>query len=286
MRVGWIGLGAMGAPMAARLAGAGYETVVWNRTPSVAADHAERHRTHAVDLEQVARADVVFSCLPTTTEVIRIIDRVTDASGPEAVWVDCTSGDPRDVPAIAGRLEARAFAYLDAPVSGMARGAEAGELTVMVGGPRPMFEKAEPLMRTFGSRVFLLGPNGTGYLMKALNNMLFALNFWASAEALACLSDHGVDPALALDVLNAGSGGSNVTRRFIGSEVLSADPTPAFRLGQLVKDVDVAAAMLSERPVPSLLLEHTRDLYHRLLDIAGTEVDAVGAFSAVQQARS
>jgi len=283
MRVGWIGLGAMGAPMAARIAGAGFETVVWNRTPSVAADHAERHGTHAVSFEQVARADVVFSCLPTTTEVIHIIDGVTERSEPDAVWVDCTSGDPRDVRAIVDRLEARGFRYLDAPVSGMTRGAEAGELTVMVGGPRRAFDKAEPLMRTFGDRVFLLGPNGSGYLMKALNNMLFALNFWASAEALACLSDHRVDPVLALEVLNASSGGSNVTRRFVGSEVLSADPTPAFRLGQLVKDVDIAAAILRARPVPPPLLGYTRDLYHRLLDLAGTEADARGAFGAVQE---
>jgi 3-hydroxyisobutyrate dehydrogenase len=172
MVVGFLGLGAIGTPMAAHLARR-WPLTVWNRTAARAAQFASRHgaRAAATPREAAAGADVIVTCLPTSAEVEALLDGTDGllaglARG--ALFLDCTSGDPATSRRIAARLSQRGVAFADAPVSGGTNAAEAGTLTVMVGGDAETFQRARPVLAAFGKRIEHMGPAGTGHAMKAV----------------------------------------------------------------------------------------------------------------------
>jgi len=139
-KVAFLGLGAMGYPMAAHLARR-FPTLVWNRTFEKALRHQAEFGSEAVPLERVAEAGVIFTCLPTTLEVAQVAERLLPHLRPGTYWVDATSGDPGESRRLAEQLQERGVVYLDAPVSGGTAGAEAGTLTVMLGGPEEAVER-------------------------------------------------------------------------------------------------------------------------------------------------
>src|SRR5579862_7728228 len=162
MPISFLGLGAIGRPMAARIAAADKSLTVWNRTPARAAAFATEHgiRAAATPADAAKGADVVFTCFPTSKDVESIVDGPTGllagmAKG--AVLVDCTSGDPATSQRIAERLAEHGVQYLDAPVSGGVVGAEKGTLTVMVGGDPAALERAMPALRHFGQKIVHCG---------------------------------------------------------------------------------------------------------------------------------
>ena len=174
--VAFLGLGAIGRPMAVRVA-ARFPLTVWNRTVSrataFAADTGARSAT--TPREAVQGVPVVVTCLPTSAEVEALLDGpdgIIAGLEPGALLVDCTSGDPASSRRIAARLEKLGFGFIDAPVSGGTNGAEAGTLTVMVGGDARHVDRAAPVLSAFGSRIVRMGPVGTGHAMKAVNNAL------------------------------------------------------------------------------------------------------------------
>ncbi len=216
MRVSFLGLGAIGAPMAAHLAKRESLTV-WNRTGARATEFAALHGARAATSprEAASGAEVVITCLPTSREVEALLD---GPNGLEAglqrgaLLIDCTSGDPGTSRRIAQRLAGKGIAFADAPVSGGISGAEAGTLTVMVGGDEETFTRARPVLSAFGKRIEHLGPIGAGHAMKAVNNALLAVNLIAVGEGLAALVKAGVSARTAVEVLNASSGRSFVER--------------------------------------------------------------------------
>jgi 3-hydroxyisobutyrate dehydrogenase len=271
MHVGFLGLGAIGTPMAAHLARRGPLTV-WNRTAARATEFAARHgAVAAATPRDAAAADVVVTCLGTSSDVVSLLD------GPDGMlaglrrgtlFLDCTSGDPATSRRIAERLAERGVAFADAPVSGGVNGAETGTLTVMVGADAATFARARPVIEAFGRRIEHVGPVGAGDALKAANNALLAINILAAGEVLATLTKAGVAPKLALEVLNASSGRSFVTEVLVPERVLTGTWPRTFRLALLDKDVGIATELLAQTGVSGPVVE----LAHALLAVARAEL--------------
>ena len=287
MRVGFLGLGAIGAPMAAHLAKRGSLTV-WNRTGERATRFAALHGAGAAATprEAASGAEVVITCLQTSREVEALLD---GPDGLEAglqrgtLLIDCTSGDPGASRRIAQRLAERGVAFADAPVSGGVSGAEAGTLTVMVGGDEGTFTRARPVLSAFGKRIEHLGPVGTGHAMKAVNNALLAVNLIAVGEALAALVKAGVSARTAVEVLNASSGRSFVSEALVPERVLTGRWPRTFRLALLDKDVGIARTFLHEAGVEGPMLELAGQLLSQARAELGEAADHVEAIRLIER---
>jgi 3-hydroxyisobutyrate dehydrogenase len=272
MVVGFLGLGAIGTPMAARLARR-VTLTVWNRTSARSAAFAARYDASVAANPRAAAAgaDVVITCLPTSREVEMLMDGADGLLAGLAqgtLFLDCTSGDPAASRRLAARLAQRGIAFADAPVSGGTNGAEAGTLTVMVGGDPETFRRARPVLEAFGKRIEHMGPVGTGHAMKAVNNALLAVNILALGEGLAALVKAGVQARKAVDVLNASSGRSFVSEALVPDRVLTGLWPKTFRLALLEKDVRIAAGLLAEVGVRGEVL----DLVGRMAAAARVEL--------------
>lgn len=277
MRIAFLGLGAIGRPMAARLAKL-HELTVWNRTADHARSFAAEHgvRAAATPREAATGADVVITCLPTSADVEGLLDGpdgLEAGLGAGALFLDCTSGDATTTRRIAARLAGRGIAFADAPVSGGTNGAEAGTLTVMVGGDAATFERAAPVLQGFGKRIVHMGPLGSGDAMKAVNNTLLGVNILALGESLTALVKAGVNPRVAVETLNASSGRSFVSEALVPDRVLTGAWPRTFRLALLDKDAGICLGMLKELGLPAPLLERAGALLHEARTALGEEAD-------------
>lgn len=287
-RVAFLGLGAIGAPMARHLAGAERSLTVWNRTSARAqAFSAETGAIAArTPAEAVANADIVIACLPTSKDVASLLDGpdgVLATMKPGAAFVDCTSGDPATSRHIAERLAARNIGYLDAPVSGGVVGAVAAKLTVMVGGDEALLERVKPTLEKFGARIVHCGAIGAGDALKAVNNALLAMHIWGTAEGLVALEKMGVRSDVALDVINTSSGRSNASMNLFPERVLTRAFPRTFRLALLDKDVGIAADLARDLGVPSPLIQLTSQLFKQAHGALGEEADHMEAVQVVEQ---
>lgn len=277
MRVAFLGLGAIGAPMAVHLARS-HELVVWNRTAARAVAFARDHgaRAAATPREAVEGAEVVLTCLPTSADVAALLDGADGllaglARG--ALFLDCTSGDPAACRRLAARLAERGVAFADAPVSGGTNGAASGTLTVMVGATPEVFVRARPVLEAFGRRIEHLGPVGAGSALKAVNNALLAVNILAVGEGMAALVKAGVPARKAIEVLNASSGRSFVSEVLVPERVLTGLWPRTFRLALLDKDVGIAVGLLEEVGVAGPVLQLAGQLLHQAWAALGEEAD-------------
>jgi 3-hydroxyisobutyrate dehydrogenase len=287
MRIAFLGLGAIGTPMAKHLASR-FELVVWNRTTEKAATFAHTHgATMAASPRDAAQgAEIVITCLPTSREVEDLMggpDGLLAGLSKGAVLVDCTSGDPATSQRIAARLAEQGIGFLDAPVSGGTSGAEAGKLTVMCGGDQATFDRVSPVLQAFGSKVVMVGPVGAGHALKAVNNALLAVHIWSVAEGLAALTKAGVAPSAALEVINASSGRSNASENLIPQRVLTRAFPRTFRLALLEKDVAIAADFLRSQRVPSSMIQQIAELFLAARGELGEDVDHVEAVRIVEK---
>jgi 3-hydroxyisobutyrate dehydrogenase len=286
--VAFIGLGAIGAPMAAHLAREFPPLAVWNRTPSTAEAFAAEHgaRPHATPRDVAQGADVVVTCLPTSREVEALLDGAEGllaGMAPRTLLVDCTSGDPESSRRIAARLAERDIAFIDAPVSGGTSGAKTGTLTVMVGGSASDLDRARPILDAFAGKIVHCGGVGAGHAVKAVNNALLAVHIWSAGEGLAALVASGVRPDVALDVINASSGRSNASENLFPARVLNGAFPRTFRLALLDKDVGIAAEVARGARVPSPLLQLTAELFRAAHNELGEEADHVEAVRVLER---
>ena len=262
----------MGVPMAAQLAHH-LPTRVWNRTPGKAEAHAAEYGSTAATLDELAQADYIFTCLPTSAEVDLYVDQLLPSLRPGTVWIDCTSGRPAAAREQAARLETAGVAFLDAPVSGGPAGAKAGTLAVMVGASEADFARALPLLETFGGTVLRVGPVGSGFAVKAVNNVLMGLHLLSVAEGLASLKKQGVDLAPALSVINAGSGSSFSSQNKVAQQVFTRRFSPMFKLGLLAKDAGIALENIQEVQASAPLLAQTAMMLRAAQATVGSDVD-------------
>ena len=259
MRVSFLGLGAIGRPMAAHLA-ARDSLTVWNRTAERARAFAATHGAVMAETprEAAAAAEVIITCLPTSHEVELLLegpDGLERGLTAGAILIDCTSGNPATSRRIARRLAARGVSFADAPVSGGVSGAESGTLTIMVGADSETYNRARAVLSAFGKRIEHLGPVGAGHAMKAVNNALLAVNLVALGEGLSGLVKAGVSARTAVDVLNASSGRSFASESLVPERVLTGRWPQTFRLALLDKDVGIALSFLNDTGMVSPLLE-------------------------------
>jgi 3-hydroxyisobutyrate dehydrogenase len=287
-RVAFLGLGAIGRPMARHLAPPRFDLTVWNRTANKATTFASETGAAAAPTarDAAARTDVVITCLPSSREVEALLDgadglRAGMRSG--TVLVDCTSGDPATSRRIAATLAADGIAFLDAPVSGGTSGAERGALTVMCGGDTAVLERVRPVLAAFGSNIVHCGDVGAGHALKAVNNAMLAVHLWSLAEGLAALTRAGVAPRVALDVINASSGRSNASQNLFPERVVSRAFPRTFRLALLDKDVGIAAQVAREQRVPSPMLQLTAELFRAAHNELGEDADHVEAVKVLER---
>lgn len=272
MRVAFLGLGAMGFPMAANLAKR-HDVLVWNRTSEVADRHAAAHGTTAVGLEALDDVEALVTCLPVTSTVVEVAARLEGVLQPGTLWLDATSGDPAASRALAEDLAGREITYLDGPVSGGTNGAEAGTLTVMVGGSTSDVARAQPVLEPMAGRVVHVGPVGSGHAVKAINNTLLAANLVTAVEGLLALKAQGIDPAAAVDVLNHASGRSFATEHPIPERILPATYPNTFALGLLAKDVGLGLGVIDSAGDAAPALRAVAEVVAAAREHAGSDVD-------------
>lgn len=284
MEIGFIGLGAMGAPMAANLAAAS-PTRVWNRTSEVAQSHQQEHGSLAVaDLQDLAGVEVVCSCLPTDVEVAAVAGVLGPILAPGTVWIDHTSGDPRGARDLAAALDAHGVHYLDAPVSGGIDGAAAGTLTAMIGGDEAILAQVRPVLERMATSIVHVGPVGSGMAVKAINNAVMAASLWATAEGLTALTKLGVPASTALEVINSSSGRSFASETLLPVHALTREFPVMFLLSLLAKDVGLAQEVLADGQVDGRVLGLIDELTRAASDQLGPDAGHVEVVRILEQA--
>jgi len=287
MRIAFLGLGAIGRPMAVRVA-ALHPTVAWNRTSERAAEFARQTGARLAETprDAAADADIVITCLPTSAEVESLLegpDGLLAGLRKGVLLVDCTSGDPASSRRIAARLATAGIAFVDAPVSGGTNGAEAGTLTVMVGGTEADYERAKPVLAAFGKTIVHMGPVGAGHAMKSVNNALLAVNILAVAEGMTALVKAGVPARTALEVLNVSSGRSFVSENLVPERVLTGTFPNTFRLALLHKDAGIAAQLLRDTGVEGPVHDLAHRLFGEARKVLGEDADYLEAIRITEQ---
>ena len=247
-KLGFIGLGIMGAPMAAQLVKAGHE-VFLNTRSQVPADLLTGKGVACASAKEVAeKADIIFLMLPDTPDVAAVLfgdngvaSGLTDAKGKSKTVVDMSSISPMETKEFAKKINALGCDYLDAPVSGGEVGAKAASLTIMVGGPDAAFERVKPLFELMGKNITLVGGNGDGQTCKVCNQIIVALNIEAVSEALVFASKAGADPAKVRQALMGGFAASRILEVH-GERMIKRTFDPGFRIELHQKDLSLALA--------------------------------------------
>jgi 3-hydroxyisobutyrate dehydrogenase-like beta-hydroxyacid dehydrogenase len=240
-RVAFLGLGIMGAPMAANLVKAGFEVIVWNRTQARARDFAGRYGAHPAPTPAAAAeaADVTITMVPDGPQVEEVLfgdNGAAEGMRRGAIAIDMSTIAPAASVSIGERLGGDGVGFLDAPVTGSRPKAEDGTLTIMVGGGETDFERGKPILEAMGQLVVHVGPQGHGSIVKLLNNTTAAVNALQVAEALVAAKAAGVDTEKLRQVMAAGSGASTMLE-LKARPMLEHDFTPLFKLEHMLKDV-------------------------------------------------
>ena len=243
-KLGFIGLGIMGAPMAAHLIAVGHEMFLHTRSQVPAGLLTGQASACASAAEVAQKADIIFLMLPDTPDVAAVLfgdDGVAAGLSQGKTVVDMSSISPMETKEFAKKINALGCDYLDAPVSGGEVGAKAGSLTIMVGGPEMAFEKVKPLFELMGKNITLVGSNGDGQTCKVANQIIVALNIAAVGEALLFASKAGADPAKVRQALMGGFAASRILEVH-GERMIKRTFNPGFRIGLHQKDLSLALA--------------------------------------------
>ena len=271
-RIGFIGLGVMGRPMAANLLGAGYRLVVHSRSRESATSLVDTGATWADSPEDVAKqAGTVITMLPDTPDVEAVLlgDRgVVMGVRPGALVVDMSTIAPLAARHIALQIESRGGDFLDAPVSGGQVGATGGTLTIMVGGDPRAFERARDVLGAMGTNVTLVGASGAGQVAKACNQLIVGANIEAVAEALVLAAAAGVDPSRVRAALLGGFASSRVLE-IHGQRMLDANFAPGFRAALHSKDSRIILQLAEEVGCPVPMFAEVAAELRRLAGIDG-----------------
>ena len=244
MKIGFIGLGIMGAPMAVHLVEAGHELFV-NTRGKVPESIASTSATVCPDAAEVARnADVVFTMVPDTPDVEAVLFGANGVAAGLAgssgkIVVDMSSISPMATKTFAQKINALGAEYIDAPVSGGEVGAKAASLTIMCGGSQETFDKVRPLLELMGKNITLVGGNGDGQTTKVANQIIVALNIAAVGEALLFASKAGADPAKVRQALMGGFASSRILEVH-GERMIKRTFQPGFRIRLHQKDLGLA----------------------------------------------
>jgi 2-hydroxy-3-oxopropionate reductase len=242
MKLGWIGLGIMGTPMAGHLRAAGHELFVNTRSAVPKALQDAGAVACASPAEVAKKADVIFTMVPDTPDVQKVLfgeNGIASALAKGKTVIDMSSISPIETKEFAAKIEATGADWLDAPVSGGEVGAKAASLTIMVGGKDEVFTRIQPLLALMGKNITHVGPAGAGQITKVANQVIVALNIAAVAEALVFASKAGADPARVRQALMGGFASSRVLEVH-GERMIKRTFNPGFRIKLHQKDLNLA----------------------------------------------
>jgi 3-hydroxyisobutyrate dehydrogenase len=285
-RVGFIGLGNMGTPMATTLVHHGHDVMAYDITADRARRFAQAHAARETEslAELAAHADIVITMLPTGREVREALIEAQDGVlignlRRGTIVIDMSSADPVATRALGDDLAERHITLVDAPVSGGVPRATDGTLAIMIGGNSAAVAAVKPVLAAMGRNLFEVGGLGCGHAMKALNNFLAGTSYAAAVEAIVVGRQFGLDPAVMTDVINASTGRSFASENLIKQHVLSGKFATGFALALLAKDVKIAADLAREIGVDAPLGRLVSDLWGEARDAVGGEQDHTRAFA-------
>jgi len=284
-KIGFIGLGIMGRPMAGHLLKAGYSLVVHdiNRVPvqELVAAGAEEARSPK---EIAQRSQVVITMLPDSPDVERVAlgpDGLLEGMAEGVLYADMSTIAPSTAVRVAEAMEAKGVKCLDAPVSGGETGAVNATLSIMVGGDEGTFNEMRPVFEVLGKTITLCGPNGAGQIVKACNQIQVALNIVGMAEALVLGTKAGVDPAIIVQVLSGGYAQSRVMDAR-GQRVIRGDFTPGFRGRFHFKDLNIILKTGSDYGVPLPVSSLVHELFAAMLAAGRGDMDHTGVITVLE----
>ena len=287
--IGFIGLGLMGKPMCINLLEAGAQLVVTNRSVPPRLEMQQRGAEAVESPAAVARkADIIIVIVSDTNAVESVLtgpDGVFSAMRQETLVIDMGTTLLPATRSFAKQAELKKCFYVDAPVSGGTIGAEAGNLTIMAGGTKHAFEKARPVLRVLGERITHVGTVGAGQVAKAANQVIVGLNIGAVAEALALAKAAGVDPGKVCEALKGGFADSRILEVH-GQRMVHDSFEPGAKSTIQRKDmhqaIELAAQLDLDMPATSL----SRDLYDRLIESGGGNLDHAALFKVIDRKKA
>lgn len=279
VRIGFIGIGKMGWPMAANLVRAGYAVTVYDLAPGRMVEFASEFQAGAASrLADMAACHVVVTMLPTGKEV-RDVLLVSEDGGLSrhlakgSIAIDMSSAEPVGTRALGEDLDSLGIQLVDAPVSGGVTRAESATLAIMIGGGADAVARAKPVLAVLGDRLFEVGPLGCGHAMKALNNFLAATSFAATCEAVQIGERFGLDPMVMADILNVSTGRTFCSEQLLKQHILSGVFGTGFTAGLLAKDVSIATGLGEQMGVDAPVSRLVRDRWFDARDGVGPNAD-------------
>jgi len=294
--VGFVGIGAMGTPMAGNLAGAGYPVRVFDLDAGRSAALARVHATISVAgslAELGAAADILITMLPDGKTVQTALcgddnsfeHCLLERASSGTLVIDMSSSSPLDTRDLGQQLSERGMPFIDAPVSGGVKGAIAASLAIMVGGEEAIFERVQPLLAAMGSAVFHAGPLGAGHAIKALNNYVSAAGLVATCEALVAAQHFGIDPVVATDIINASSGMNNTTKNKVKQHILPGTFGAGFAASLMAKDIRTALEIIESSAVPADLARHSAEFWEAAAARLPAGADHTAVYQLIAQAK-
>ena len=280
-RVGLIGIGNMGNPMARNLLKAGWNVTVFDTDPAkVKAFNAEHGGSSAATLAELgSKCNVVITMLPDGHVVRRVAlgresgdDCLAKGFAKGSLLIDMSSSAPVGTRELGKDLAERGIALLDAPVSGGVKGAVAATMSIMIGGERELAERYDDLLAAMGKR-FFVGPLGSGHAAKVLNNYVSAAGLAAAAEAVLIAERFGIEPQTLIDVINASTGRNNSTENKFAQFILNRKFNSGFALGLMAKDLSLAMDVAQACNVPAELGRATLDMWKKAEEQVGGAAD-------------
>jgi 3-hydroxyisobutyrate dehydrogenase len=266
-RIGFVGLGTMGAAMAGNLARAGFPLTVWNRTPGRASTLIELGASAAPTPAAVAKtSDIVVTCVSDTPDVENVLfgrHGIVEGALKGLLVIDCSTISPSATRDFAGRLAKQGVTMIDAPVSGGSEGAKNATLTIFVGGPGASFERARPILTAMGKTITHVGPVGSGQAVKAVNQVILAGTYLGVAEGIVLALKAGLNVPQVVEALGGGAAQSWVLAN--RSERMTKNDYPlGFKVALHRKDLEIALQLArelgAELPVTALASGYERDL--------------------------
>ena len=261
MHYGYIGLGNLGGHLAMSLVNKGYKVTVYDLDPALAERHVKAGATLAASPgDLAAQVDHVFTCLPSPTVSEKVLRQILEGLKPGGTWIENSTNGRDEMKRLAAMAEAGGVRVLEAPVTGGVHLAARGEITVLVGGEKEVFELHRPALETIGRKIFHMGPIGAAAVIKVITNMLAFIHLVADAEALMLARRGGLDLAQAWQAITASSGTSFV-HETEGQLILNGSYDIAFTMDLALKDLGFAMAFGKEFGVPLDLASMTNQTF-------------------------
>ena len=275
-KIGFIGTGIMGSPMASNLQKAGHQVFLSEHHSKAPAELVAAGAVALATPQQVAQeAEFIIVMVPDTPQVEDVLfrtDGIAAGLSPNKVVIDMSSISPTATKAFAEKINAKGAQYLDAPVSGGEVGAKAATLSIMVGGDSKTFERALPLLQSMGKNITLVGGNGDGQTAKVANQIIVALNIQAVAEALLFAAKNGADPAKVREALMGGFASSKILEVH-GERMIKGTFAPGFRIGLHQKDLNLALAGARELGINLPNTANAQQVFNTCTSLGGSNWD-------------